>query len=64
MKIWETISTTFINPLSLRPLLSISNGALVTNKISSNMLLAQTFGKAAMNEFIHDRLSEKKIQLF
>ena len=64
LKILETISTTFINPLSPQPLLFISNGVLATDKVSSDMLPAKVFGKAAMDEFIRDRLSEKKIQFF
>ena len=64
LKILETISTAFINPLSPQPLLSISNGVLATDKVSSDMLLAKAFVKAAMDEFIRDRLSEKKIHCF
>ena len=51
---------------SIKPatLLSISNGLLATDKVSSDMLLAKAFGKAFMDEFIRDRLSEKKIHRF
>ena len=59
LKILETISTTFIGPLSPQPRLSISNGVLATDKVSSDMLSAKAFGKAAMDEFIRDRLSAK-----
>ena len=64
LKILETISTTLINPLSLQPLLSISNGVLATDRVSSDMLLTKSFGKAAIDEFIRDRLSEKNIHCF
>ena len=64
LKSLDTIFTTFINPLSPQPLLSISNGVLATDKVSSDMLLAKAFVKAAMDEFIRDRLSEKKIHCF
>ena len=51
---------------SIKPatLLSISNGLLATGKVSSDMLLAKAFGKAVMDEFIRDHLSEKKIHCF
>ena len=61
LKTLETILTTLIDPLSPQPLLSISNGLLATDKVSCDMLSAKAFGKAAMDEFIRDRLSEKKI---
>ena len=64
LKILETISTTFIDPLNPQPLLSISNGVLATDKVSSDMLSAKAFGKAAMDELIRDRLSKKKIHCF
>ena len=64
LKILETISTKFINPLSAQPLLSISNWVLATNKVSSDILLNKAFGKVAMDEFIRDCLSEKKIHCF
>ena len=61
LKTLETILTTLIDPLSPQPLLSISNGLLATDKVSCDMLSAKAFGKAAKDEFIRDRLSEKKI---
>ena len=61
LKILDIIFTTFIDPLSPQPLLSISNGVLATEKVSSNMLLLKAFGKATMDVFIGDRLSEKRI---
>ena len=47
LKILETISTAFIDPLSPQPLLSISNGVLVTDKVSSDMLLAKSLWKSS-----------------
>ena len=63
-RILEIISTTFIDPLSPQPLLSISNGVLATDKVSNDMLSAKVIGKAAMDEFIRNRLSDKKINCF
>ena len=60
-KILEIISTTFIDPLSPQPLLSISNGVLATDKVSKDTLSAKAIGKTAMDEFIRDRLSKKQI---
>ena len=56
LKILETIPTAFTDPLSPQPFLSISNGLLATDKVSCDMLSAKAFGKAAMDEFIRDRL--------
>ena len=64
LKILETISTTFIDPLTPQPLLSISNRVLATDKVSSDMLSVKAFGKAAMDVFIRDHLSEKRIHCF
>ena len=47
LKILETISTAFIDPLSPQPLLSISNGVLATDKVSSDMLLAKSLWKSS-----------------
>ena len=63
-RILEIISTTFIDPLSPQPLLSISNGVLATDKVSNDMLSAKVIGKAAMDEFIRNHLSDKKINCF
>ena len=60
----EIISTTFIDPLSPQPLLSISNGVLATDKVSKDTLSAKAIGKTAMDEFIRDRFSEQKITCF
>ena len=63
-KILSTIDTTFIDPLSLLPLISISTGVMVTYKVTSDMISAKTLGKKAMDEFITSRLSNRTTAYF
>ena len=55
-----TISTTFIDPLSPQPLMSISTGVVETDKVTNDMLSAKSVGKTTMNEFITNRLGAER----
>ena len=56
-KILSTIEATFNDPLSPLPLISISTGIIVTDKVTSDMMSAKAIGKEAMDTFIRSRLS-------
>lgn len=63
--ILTTIATTFIEPLSPLPLLSISTGIMATDRVASDMSSAKTKGKAAFDEFTKTRLtSERSMCIF
>ena len=51
-----TLETTFINPLSPLPLMCISASAVPNKKVTKDMLLPETLGKAAMKIFLDIRL--------
>ena len=50
------LETTFIDPLSPLFLMSISTDLVAIKKATKDMLLAETFGKAAMKKFLDIRL--------
>ena len=60
-RILSTIATTFIDPLSPSQLMSITTGVMATEIVSLDMLSAKSKGKAALDEFVENRLSDKRI---
>ena len=63
-EILHIISTTFIDPLSAQPLMSISIGILVSDKVTHDMLSAKDLVKIAMEEFVCDRLGKERAKCF
>ena len=63
-EILHIISTTFIDPLSAQPLMSISTGILASDKVTHDMLSAKDLGKIAMEEFVCDRLGKERAKCF
>ena len=51
-----TLETTFIDPLSPLPLMCISASVVPNKKVTKDMLLPETLGKAAMKIFLDIRL--------
>ena len=51
-----TLETTFIDPLSPLPLMCISASVVPNEKVTKDMLLPETLGKAAMKIFLDIRL--------
>ena len=62
--ILSIITTTFIDPLSPFPLISISTGVQATEKVTTDILSVKKVGKAAMKKFISSRLSDEKSLCF
>ena len=56
---WE-----FIDPLSLLPLMCIWTGLVTNEKVTKDMLLAETLGEAAMRKFLDIRLGEQRAACF
>ena len=63
-RILSTISTTFVDPLSPLPLLSISTGIMATEKVTIDMMTAKQCGQTAMSEFTETRLSQQATKSF
>ena len=53
------LKESFVDPFSKQPLLSISTGIAIEQKVSEDILGAFKIGTKSMNTFITDRLSEK-----
>ena len=63
--IFNTLSDTFIDPLSQQPLLSISTGVIIaSDKVILDTQQAQRLGKSAMEEFITERLTDPSSKCF
>ena len=62
--ILSTISNTFIDPLNLHPLVSISTGIVATEKVVHDLNNAKKIGQLAMVEFIRSRLQENSFKSF
>ena len=62
--ILEILETTFIDPLSPLPLMCISTGVVANEKVTKNMLLAETLGEAALRKFLDIRLGEQRASCF
>jgi hypothetical protein len=60
----NVLTDVFIPPFSEHPLTSISTGITVPEDAAETMLTVQELGKAAMESFINDRLSDDAILSF
>ena len=58
------LETTFIDPLSPLPLMCILTGVVANEKVTKDMLLAETLGQAAMRKFLDIRLGEQRAVRF
>ena len=56
--------TTFVDPFSPLPLMYILTGVVANEKVTKDMLLAETLGEAAMREFLDIRLGEQRADVF
>ena len=56
----QVLTETFVFPFTACPLLCISNGAVATEKVCSDLANAKTIGKNRMNTFTEERLSGNK----
>ena len=52
----STLTTTFINPFSPEPLVSISSRTVAPDNINQDLMVAEEKGKEVMNKFIEERL--------
>ena len=58
------LETTFIDPLSPLPLMCISTGVVANEKVTKDMLLAETLGETAMGKFLDIWLGEQRAVCF
>ena len=58
------INENFISPFEKKELVSLSNGVLPTEKITSDLLTAKEKGLPALNTFIAERLMKQTKQTF
>ena len=56
----QVLTETFVFPFTACPLLCISNGAVATEKVCSDLANAKTIGKNRMDTFTEERLSGNK----
>ena len=62
--ILRILETTFIKPLSPLPLMCISAGVIANEKVTKDMLIAETLGEAAMRKFLDICLGEQRAACF
>ena len=58
------LETTFIDPLSPLPLMCISTCVVANEKVTKNMLLAETLGEAAMRKFLIFDWGNRELHVF
>ena len=56
--------TTFVDPFNSLPLMYILTDIVGNEKVTKDMLLAETLGEAAMKKFLDTRLGEQRAACF